>query len=617
MLGLKENGYQVPVSYSRGKHREFRNIFKKWSIAKKFGYSYIISIGIAILGTATGLVISEYYQRKAIETMVLAEYQQELLHDLEKSILSMRSHPQRLVPTLGNKVWFDYEKSTFLGYNREFEKLLAELSNYIKEQPEQLAAHKVTYGELLRDYEQTTDSYNSQINLLWEKVNTVHLNTTEVSDAKQVILNFLTEESYTTVDNQFDLLSEQLDQFNKTADYQYNQAIDLLRNSQSWGIKFIVASMVLSGFIATILAFRTNNAIIAPIKSVTEVANRVVNEADFSLQAKVTTEDEAGLLAISLNQLIKWVQEYTQELEIARDTLEQRVEERTEELKQALEELKETQSQLIQTEKMSGLGQMVAGIAHEINNPVSFIYGNTEHAKQYAEDLLELVHLYHIHYPEPPEEILDMIEAIDFEFMKDDFIKLMSSIRLGANRIREIVLSLRNFSRLDEAEVKAVNLHDGIDSTLLLLNNRLKPDIEIVKCYDDLPLVECYPAQINQVFMNIIANAIDALEDFQKIDPKRALKISVKTKKIKNTHIQVKIKDNGPGISAAIQHKIFNPFFTTKVIGKGTGLGLSICYKIVEKHHGKIDLKSEIGIGTVFIISLPIKFVESLTTTLN
>ncbi|MBS0015114.1 MAG: GHKL domain-containing protein [Arthrospira sp. SH-MAG29] len=625
MLGLKKNqaNRQIinqanrQIIFPDFQHQKIGHIVNKWSISKKFLYSYFISIGIAVLGTATGLIISEHYQKQAIEAMVVAEYQQELLHNLEKSILAMRSHPQRLVPAFGKPVWFDYEKANFLGYNRKFQKLLLELSDYVQKQPEKLVTNQVDYQQFLENYRQTNLSYVEQINLLWEEISSLNSQFKENHYGQQTILNFLNKESYTTVDNQFDLLSEQLNQFNRTADYQYNQAIDLLRNAQIWGIKVIMASMFLSGLIATILAVRTNNAIIAPIKSVTEVANRVVNEDDFNLEAAVTTQDEAGLLAISLNKLIKWVKKYTEELEIARYTLEQRVEERTEELKEALEELKQTQSQLIQTEKMSGLGQMVAGIAHEINNPVGFIYGNTEHAKQYAEDLLNLVHLYRQHYPQPPQDILDMMEDIDFEFMQDDFMKLMSSIRLGANRIREIVLSLRNFSRLDEAEIKAVNLHDGLDSTLLLLNNRFKDKITIVKSYGNLPLIECYPAQINQVFMNIIANAIDALEDCQKNYKKADLTILIDTKKIEDNHVQIIIEDNGMGVPETIKDKIFNPFFTTKEIGKGTGLGLSICYKIIEKHRGTIDVKSETGVKTAFIINLPINFVESATTILN
>ncbi|MEB3885777.1 ATP-binding protein [Lyngbya sp. CCY1209] len=578
---------------------------RNWSIGKKFGYSYMLAIAIAIVGTTVGLAVGEYYQKQALQALTETEEQQELLHELEKSILAMRSHPQRLVPTLGKTVWFDYEKATFLGNVRQVDTWLSELFQYIDERPNRLATNQVNYRQLLRDYQQATDSYVTQILSLWNRVEPATVQADEIRGAQQKILTLLNGESYTTVSAKFDRLSEQLNELINDSGRQYEEATIYFQKSRYLRLQIIAFSMILSTAIATFLAVYTSRAIATPIKSVTTVANRVVKESNFYLQAPVTTADEAGLLAMSLNQLIRWVREYTEALEFARRTLEERVDERTRELKLAVEELKQTQSQLIQTEKMSGLGQMVAGIAHEINNPVSFIYGNTEHAKEYAQDLLNLVQLYQESYPDPKPEIVEMMEEIDFEFMKDDFIKLMTSIRVGADRIREIVLSLRNFSRLDEADMKDVNLHDGIDSTLLLLNNRLNHRIEIVKSYGDLPLVKCYPAQLNQVFMNIIANAIDALEDFYKKEPDRPPKIFIETEQIGDREVEVKIRDNGPGIPPEIRNKLFDPFFTTKEIGKGTGLGLSICYQIVEKHRGKIILDSQVSRGTTFCIQLP------------
>ncbi|BAZ17854.1 two-component sensor histidine kinase [Calothrix sp. NIES-4071] len=287
-------------------------------------------------------------------------------------------------------------------------------------------------------------------------------------------------------------------------------------------------------------------------------------------------------------------------------------------LEQALQQLKRTQAQLLQSEKMSSLGQLVAGVAHEINNPVSFIYSNLEPAKIYINDLLHLVYLYQKYYPNPVSAITEEIETIDLEFIKTDLPKLFSSMKMGADRIKQIVLSLRNFSRMDEAEYKEVNIHEGIDNTLVILEHRIKatinrPAINVTKQYGNLPLVECYAGQLNQVFMNILSNALDALEER---DFKRSLSeieilpscINILTENIDNKYICIEITDNGSGIPASVQKRLFDPFFMTKPIGKGTGMGLSISYQIVtEKHNGDLQCVSSPGQGTTFVIKIPVK----------
>ncbi|MDR9895448.1 ATP-binding protein [Aetokthonos hydrillicola Thurmond2011] len=253
---------------------------------------------------------------------------------------------------------------------------------------------------------------------------------------------------------------------------------------------------------------------------------------------------------------------------------------------------------------MASLGQLVAGIAHEINNPISFIHSNIEYIKDYTQDLIKIVYLYQQQYPESSTEIKTAIKEIDLDFISEDLIKILSSINNGSERIRDIVLSLRNFSRLGEAVIKEVDLHEGIESTLLILNHKFNNEIEIVKHYRDLPRVNCYPGLLNQVFMNLLMNASDALLSEKLLINKQ---IIILTEKLGENQVNIKIQDNGPGILPEIQPKIFDPFFTTKPVGKGTGLGLSICYQIIQKHNGTITVSSEVGKGTEFTITLPIK----------
>jgi PAS domain S-box-containing protein len=293
-----------------------------------------------------------------------------------------------------------------------------------------------------------------------------------------------------------------------------------------------------------------------------------------------------------------------------RKRAEMAAQEQTRKLEETLQTLQQTQSRMVQSEKMSALGQLVAGVAHEINNPVNFIYGNLKYTSEYTQDLIRLVELYQTQFPDQNGAIDSLCEEIDLDYLLADLPKMLSSMKVGADRIREIVLSLRNFSRLDESEFKAANLHEGIDSTLMILQNRIKPkddhpEILITKNYGDLPLVNCYAGQLNQVFMNILANAIDALgsaiEGHGLANPEIVI-----TSQPCDRNLVIEIENNGPGIPAEIQAKLFDPFFTTKPVGQGTGMGLSISYQIVtEKHHGTLTCQATEN-STTFTITLPL-----------
>ncbi|MEH2437475.1 MAG: ATP-binding protein [Nostoc sp.] len=316
-----------------------------------------------------------------------------------------------------------------------------------------------------------------------------------------------------------------------------------------------------------------------------------------------------------LSQIASQLGVALQQAELLKQTRNQK-----EELAATLKELQQAQAQLIQNEKMVSLGHLVAGVAHEINNPVSFIYGNLKLADEYTQNLFSLLDLYQKHYPQSVKAVEEFADLIELDFLRSDLPKLFKSMIVGAERIRDIVLSLRTFSRLDEAEIKAVDIHEGIDSTIMLIQSRLKPtdqhlQIEVIKEYGNLPLVECYAGQLNQVFLNILVNAIDALQDsalkgrwttkkYNKIDNPR---IYIRTQFLAPDQVTIRIADNGLGIPEDALKQVFNPFFTTKPVGQGTGMGLAISYQIItQRHGGSLECISQQGVGAEFIIRIPL-----------
>ncbi len=565
------------------------------SIRKKIAAGYALSVGVAILGTTAGLAIGDYYQKQALTQLTRIHEQEHLLNELRTAVMQARSHTSRFPAVLGNSVWLRYETDGFVQSINQATQLVAEAQVFVNA-PHNRTTDTKELQDLLKAYAITLDAYGSVTQSLLQQIDPWNLEPDEILPTQQQLLRNSSGEVAITLDQLSERLTEQI----KAAREQDESAALILERSAILRERIILLSMLLSLAIAAALAVYTSRAIVQPIRDVTLVAQQVADESNFALRAPVRTSDEVGVLATSLNQLIQRIAAYTQEL-------------------------KQAQSQLIQTAKMSSLGEIVAGVSHEINNPINFIYGNLYYTHDYIQDLLTLLQLYQQEYPEPSATIQNQLEEIDFEFLVEDLPKMLSSMRGGADRIRDIVQSLRNFSRLDEAEMKPVNLHEGIDNTLVILSSRLKLGIEVIKEYGELPLVECYPAQLNQVFMNLLCNAIDALEELKvqasnlqpvtqtNLQP-AVLCIQIRTELLDPNRVLIRISDNGSGIPAAIKDRIFDPFFTTKQPGKGTGLGLAVSYQIINQHQGKIEVISAPNQGAEFVITLPVKVASSRET---
>ena len=546
-------------------------------IGQKISYGYALAIGIAIFGTAAGQRLGDYFRKQALVQVNVAQQQQQLLQNLQNTVFEARSHAARLPIVLGNTVWLQYEHDRFVWQINQAKILISESESFARQNPDKLATEEAEFQAILNKSARVIDYYAQLIKLQLKEAEVWNLQPNGIESAQLQMLRTSSGQEAIVLDN----LAQSLTELISAVEIHKQQGAQALEEAEGLRNRIIIGSMLISALIAVVLADKTSRAIAQPIETVTNVAQQVARESNFNLQVPVTTQDEIGVLAVSFNQLIQRVSEYTQEL-------------------------KHTQSQLIQTEKMSSLGQMVAGIAHEINNPVNFIGGNIDYANQYIQDLADLVTLYQEYYPNPPDAIIQHIEDIELEFLREDLPKTLSSMKMGADRIHEIVVSMRNFSRSDDGNMKSADIHEGIDSTLVILNHRLKQGIQVIKQYGKLPAVECSPAQLNQVFMNVIGNAIDALEEVKKGDKEYSPTIWISTEVTADNTVTVKIRDNGPGIAPGCAQQIFDPFFTTKSIGKGTGLGLAISYQIVAKHHGKIEVNSQIGQGTEFMITLPV-----------
>ncbi|NEU80852.1 ATP-binding protein [Nostoc sp. UIC 10630] len=564
----------------------FSKITNGLSIGNKIKCGYALALGVGIVGTSIGLIFGDHYQQQALQQQQNAFKELNLLYRLQTGILQTRTHQQQLIPLVADIKLYKQEYDHITNVHApEIKQVWLELQTYIKTADYVNEKHWENIPLLLKTYEGITQTYVQQLDELLQQLDLSPLTDNKIAIAQQRLLKFTNSE----LALKFDGVSDELVTIINASYEELTAATTTFKTAAQIRIQIILASILLSVIIATLLALLTSRTITRPVELLTNVAQRVTKESNFDLQAPIITTDEIGILATAFNQLLHRVKCLLEEQQAA-----------------AFRQQQMQEAQLLQSEKMSSLGRMVAGIAHEINNPVNFIYGNLDPAIQYVEDLLALLQTYRQEVPNPPLAVQAYATEIDAEFLEEDLPKLLHSMKFGADRVRQIVLSLKNFSRLDEAEAHSVNLHECLDSTLLIVNNRIKKGITIERLYGEIPSIEGFSSSLYQVFMNIINNALDALEEQH--NPQDCPRITIATELLDKNWVVVRIADNGSGIARETQEKIFEMFFTTKATGVGTGMGLSISHQIVvEKHGGQLTCKSEVGAGTEFIISLPVQ----------
>ena len=569
-----------------------RERFGVGKIRRKILGGYVLSIAIACIGATTARIVERHANERVEEQAATLRARAALLGEMDIAILELHDGQNRLLAHINNpeKLQKRLERLAIdiSVVQRDLEVLEVWLLQEKQESKSGLQNHAVrVQEERLREWlpqsRAAIRAYVRQLQVIVEPLTDTNIAPDRREEGKIALADFGSSAISREVGDRTDAITDIAAAYTRAKDEIVRKAyedVDALANA------IVTIGLSTSALLGISIAVVLSSAIARPLEITNAIAKRVMEEGNFELQVPVQTKDEAGQLAHSFNQLV---------FQVAK----------------TLQEIKAAQAQLVQSEKMSGLGKLAAGLAHEINNPVSFVKGNISHVSDYTNDLLELLAMYDAACPEPPAAIRDRIDEIDLPFLKEDLPKSLNSMRLGAERIHQIVLSMRAFSRTDEAGIKEMDVHEGIDSTLAILNSQLEGRIAVEKRYGCLPQICCYPVQINQVFMNLLSNAIDAVKERPQGNDRR-IEIVTEVESGKNTafppgdRIRAIVRDTGPGIPPEVRDRIFEPFFTTKPVGSGTGLGLSISYEIVRKHGGTIVANSEPGKGTEFVVTLPV-----------
>ncbi len=599
---------------------------------------YGVALGISFTGVGIGFSWARQIESRAQSAQL------EVLEDLEDVHHVQSSVDRLLIHHLAISNWLrspseiskvrilmtlSYLRQDFVEFEVKWNNLLNSDEFGEEEEEENVQGFLPTESEaqiaeqLNQEYKPLVQNYLSEVRLFFKELdnNLPDPETSYLTDR----LSRLNQALWLV---RIDSFTDKMSALISATEEEQEEVIELYSSASQVQLGIIYGSASLSGLMGLALLFWVTRSLMRPLKEMTTLTKKSIEAGEFSVKIPFSSSDEVGVLAEAFNAYTIFTSQLLEE-KISSNAV----------LNSTLAELKRNQLQLVQSEKMSSLGGMIAGISHEINNPLGFISSNLNYLRGHSADILEILELYQRHYSQPVEEIQEKAEDLDLEFVQEDLSQIIDSMAIGSNRIREIVNSLRNFSRIDDSQVVISNLHEGIENTLLILKHRLKsspesPSIQITKEYGEIPEVECYPGLLNQVFMNILANAIEALEEVYRSrlessqnnnsktanDPSsssrsnRDYRITITSRLIENDQwVEITIADNGPGIPESVKQQIFEPFFTTKSEGKGTGMGMSISQQIVtEKHGGHFQCLSKEGQGTTFIIQLPVDHSDGL-----